>query len=201
MNNQPGNQGPTLYPIGAASPVHPPQEATDTDRPHDFHSASPSPSHSGTRRAVSRTLGRPDPISLYRPSTLMWLACITLSSVPLLPLIDLPVARWFAEDRLPGEISNALALTSIFTHGIGIFWVLVGIVLLAPRKRWHVPRLTALALGGFAVATIIKMFVLRPKPSLIDLEVATNDSAWFWAFDWTLANIATYDAGTRAFPS
>ena len=59
----------------------------------------------------------------------------------------------------------------------------------------------ALAMGSGALATIAKMFVLRPRPNGLNLNAASYDSAWLWAFDWNLEQVATFDAGTRAFPS
>jgi membrane-associated phospholipid phosphatase len=61
--------------------------------------------------------------------------------------------------------------------------------------------LAALAIGAGAVATLAKMFVLRPRPTGLNLDVASIDSAWLWAFDWSLSQVAAFDASTRAFPS
>lgn len=142
-----------------------------------------------------------DSATLYRPATLLWMAILAGFTVPVLTLVDVPIARWFHGDPLPREVSEALELTRVFSHGSGVFVMLVGILLLAPRRRWHVPRLAALALGGGAVATVAKMFVLRPRPSGLNLDLATYEAAWWWAFDWNLSRVATFDAGTRAFPS
>lgn len=139
--------------------------------------------------------------TLYRPQTLLWMAAITLLMIPLVTLVDAFVARWFNTQPLPSELSSTLDLTLVFSHGTGVFLILVGIILLAPRKRWDVPRLAALALGGGAVATIVKMFVLRPRPSLINWNAASHDTAWLWMFDWDLSQVASFDAGTRSFPS
>ena len=139
--------------------------------------------------------------TLYHPSTLMWLAGIAMLFVPMVILIDVAVARWFATDPLPREVGSMLDLMLFFSHGTGIFLILVCILMLAPRCRWHVPRLTVLAMGAGAVATIAKMFVLRPRPNVLNLDVATYDFAMLWAFDWELEQVATFTASTRAFPS
>ena len=78
---------------------------------------------------------------------------------------------------------------------------MLAILMMAPTKRWKMPRLATLALGSGAVATLVKMFVLRPRPNSLKLDLATNEHAWIWSFDWTLSRIAEYDAGMRAFPS
>ncbi len=129
------------------------------------------------------------------------MAGIALLMVPLMTLVDVPISRWFSKDPLPSEVGDALDLIIIYAHGTGIFLIMVGIILLAPRRRWHVPRLAALAMGGGAVATITKMFVLRPRPNSLNLNIATYDYAWIWSFDWTLEHVAYFDPSTRAFPS
>lgn len=140
-------------------------------------------------------------LTIYRPSTLLWLSLFAFLLVPLLTLFDVPIARWFDDTDMPGELYSALDLTLVFSHGIGVFLILLGIILMAPRRRWQVPRIAALAPGGGSVAMLAKLFVLRPKPYALNLDLATTDSAWLWAFDWDLAQIATFDAQTRAFPS
>jgi membrane-associated phospholipid phosphatase len=134
-------------------------------------------------------------------SALFWFSVMLLLAVPMATLIDISIAHWFAGDPLPRELRNAIELTRIFSHGSGIFLILVGIFLMAPKSRWQLPRLATLAMGAGAIATLAKMFVLRPRPAALNLNLATYDSAWLWAFDWTLSQVATYDAGTRAFPS
>lgn len=136
-----------------------------------------------------------------RVDALLWLSGMLMLSVPMVTLIDISVARWFAGDPLPREIGNGLELMRIFSHGTGVFLVLFGIFLMAPHCRWHLPRLATLAMGAGAIATLAKMFVLRPRPTGLNLDVASIDSAWLWAFDWSLSQVATFDASTRAFPS
>ena len=140
--------------------------------------------------------------TLYRTSTLLWLAGFALLSVPMVTLIDVPVARWFATKPFSREVVEALEMMRLFSHGWGVFLVLLAIGLFSPIHRWHVPRLAALAMGGGAIATLAKMFVLRPRPSRLNLDVSSSyDSAWLWAFDWNLEQVAAFDASTRAFPS
>ncbi len=145
--------------------------------------------------------GKHDGLLLFRPSTLLWMAGITTLMVPMLTLIDIYTARWFASDPLPRELADILDLCRVYSHGSGVFMILLGLILMAPKKRWYVPRLAALAMGGGAVATITKMFVLRPRPAGLNLDIATYDFAWMWVFDWSLEHVASFDANTRAFPS
>lgn len=144
---------------------------------------------------------RREGLTLFRPATLLWMAGIATLMVPLSTLVDIPASRWFASDPLPRELADMLDLCRVYSHGSGVFIILLGLILMAPNRRWYVPRLAVLATGGGAVATIAKMFVLRPRPASLNLDVATYDYAWIWAFDWTLEQVATFDASTRAFPS
>lgn len=137
----------------------------------------------------------------FRLASLLWMAGISLLLVPLATLIDVPIARWFSHDPLPKEVSQGLDLASFYAHGTGVFLMLVGVIVLAPGRRWYVPRLACLAMGGGAVATLTKMFVLRPRPNSLNMDTVSYDYAWIWSFDWTLDYIANFDASTRAFPS
>ncbi|MCC9602392.1 phosphatase PAP2 family protein [Stieleria sp. JC731] len=137
----------------------------------------------------------------FRLSTLFGIGLMLLLCVPIVTLIDVPIARWFASDPLPREVYNAVELMRVFSHGSGVFLVLFGIFLMAPQCRWQLPRLVTLAVGAGAFATLGRIFVLRPRPTGLNLDVASIDSAWLWAFDWTLSQVATFDASTRAFPS
>ncbi len=132
---------------------------------------------------------------------MLWGAFIALLLVPVLTLIDIPIARWFAADPLPSDVEQAIQLTEAYSHGIGVLFIVIGILTLAPQHRWRMPRLTTMALGASAIATIVKMFVLRPRPSQMNLKLASGDAAWLWRFDWKLEQVAAFDAGTRAFPS
>lgn len=139
--------------------------------------------------------------TLYRTSTLLWLAGIAMISVPMVTLIDIPTARWFSNNTLPREAVEALDLMRLFSHGWGVLLVLLAIGLFSPRHRWNMPRLGAIAMGAGAVSTLVKMFILRPRPSRLNLEISSYDTAWLWAFDGSLEQVAAFDASTRSFPS
>ena len=171
---------------------------TDTTAERDIDPKDDCPPESVTLNLIHPPTS---PSASIRTSVLLCFAGMLLLSVPMVTLIDIPVARWFATDPLPREFRNALELMRVFSHGSGVFLVLFGIFLMAPQCRWHVPRLATLAIGAGAIATLAKMLVLRPRPTGLNLDVASIDSAWLWAFDWTLSQVATFDASTRAFPS
>lgn len=139
--------------------------------------------------------------SRFKLASLLWMAGICLLTAPTATLVDVPVARWFSHNQFPNEVADALNISVLYAHGSGIFLILVSVILLAPRQRWHVPRLAALAMGASAVATLTKMFVLRPRPNTANLDLASYDFAWIWSFDWTLSQVATFETSTRSFPS
>jgi membrane-associated phospholipid phosphatase len=136
-----------------------------------------------------------------RPGLLLWAVVFAAFSVPLATLIDIPLARWFQEDPLPGDFVRTLELIRFYAHGSGVFFIFLALFLLAPEKRSLLPRLVAMVAGASAISTISKMFVLRLRPSQINLELATVESAWWWRFDWSLEHVAMFDASARSFPS
>ncbi|MCS7470658.1 phosphatase PAP2 family protein [Stieleria sp. ICT_E10.1] len=180
----------------SAAPLHETPSGDEPGRPTPR--SEPAVGDASLRLVYPQTDGS---VAAFRVSALLWFAGMLLLSVPMITLIDISVARWFSSDPLPREFRNGLELMQIFSHGSGVFLVLFGIFLMAPQCRWHLPRLATLAIGAGAIATLAKMFVLRPRPSGLNLDVASIDSAWLWAFDWTLSQVATFDASTRAFPS
>lgn len=173
------------------SPVHLPEESTRENSTRTVRSGL---SHRTAARHLEAT-------TLYRPTTLLYMAAIFFLLVPVLTLVDIPLARYFASDPFPSELRSTMELTLVFSHGTGVFLILLALLLMAPRRRWHVPRLAGLALGGGALATMAKMFVLRPRPQGLDLEHAGFETAWLWVFDWDLSQVTMFDASTRAFPS
>jgi membrane-associated phospholipid phosphatase len=136
-----------------------------------------------------------------RPGILLWTVLFAAFSVPLATLIDIPLARWFEIDPLPGDFVRTLELIRFYAHGSGVFFIFLSLFLLAPDRRSLLPRLVTMVAGASAVATIAKMFVLRLRPSQINLDLATVETAWWWRFDWSLEHVAMFDASSRSFPS
>lgn len=136
-----------------------------------------------------------------RPGLLLWAMVFAAFSVPLATLVDIPLARWFQDEPFPGDFVRTLDLIRFYAHGSGVFFIFLSLFLLAPERRSLLPRLVTMAAGASAVATIGKMFVLRLRPSQINLDLATVETAWWWRFDWTLEHVAMFDASSRSFPS
>lgn len=138
---------------------------------------------------------------LQRPGLLLWAVVFLAFSVPLATLVDIPLARWLETDPFPGDFVRTLELIRFYAHGSGVFFIFLSLYLLAPEKRSMLPRIVAMVAGASALATLAKMFVLRLRPSQINLDLATFDTAWWWRFDWTLDHVAMFDASSRSFPS
>lgn len=165
-------------------------------------SASPVLASIGCERQSNGTLPiTTDNVVSFRLASLLWMAGIALLMVPMATLFDVSIARWFETDPLPEFAGRVLNLSVYYAQGSGVFLMLTSVILLMPRRRWCVPRLATLAMGAGAVATLAKMFVLRPRPNTLYLDASSYDYAWIWAFDWNLSQVATFDASTRAFPS
>lgn len=151
--------------------------------------------------AESRDIDRIDSEAQFRRMSLLWMAGITLSLVPVATLVDVPIARWFRADPLPPIVRSGLEATANYGDALGVLMVIAAVAIFSRRRRWSVPRLATLAGGGGAVATLAKMFVLRPRPNALPIESSTYDYAWIWSFDWTLSKVVNFDPSTRAFPS
>lgn len=126
---------------------------------------------------------------------------MSAAMVPVAMLFDISISRWFLDRHLPGDFVKAIELTEVYSHGIGVILILLVVAQMAPRKRWCLPRLATLAFGAGALSVLVKAFVLRARPSKLNLEVASYDAAWRWTFDWTLDYVAAFESGIRSFPS
>jgi membrane-associated phospholipid phosphatase len=132
---------------------------------------------------------------------LLLVTLLTAGMVPVATVFDISIARWFVSRPMPGDVTKTIELAECYAHGIGVIFFVILIMQLAPRKRWCLPRLATMAFGAGAIGVLVKTFVLRGRPSGLNLEVASYDAAWRWTFDWTLDHVASFDSGFRSFPS
>lgn len=139
-----------------------------------------------------------------RGRLLMPLLLATIMSAALVPvstLFDVSISRWFLQQNLPGDFVKSIELAEFYSHGIGVLFIILLAFRMAPQRRWCLPRLATLAFGAGAVAELVKAFVLRSRPSNLNLEIASYDAAWRWTFDWSLEHVAAFSSGVRSFPS
>jgi hypothetical protein len=118
---------------------------------------------------------RLDSEAQFRRISLLWMAGIMLTMVPMATLIDVPVARWFLHHPLPGIVRTTLEGFAQYGDALGVALVVTTILLLSKNRRWSVPRLATMAGGAGAVATIAKMFILRPRPNALPIESSAYD--------------------------
>lgn len=172
-------------------------EGSRVDSPSK-HTASAADLKLYDRQSTVTTEGDP---TLRVQRLLGWGALVAVLFVPVVTLFDIGIARWFDSDPFPSDLDRTIQLSEAYSHGVGVLFIVIAIWNLAPECRWSLPRLATMALGASALATVVKMFILRPRPSNLNLDLAGADAAWLWRFDWQLQQLAAFDAGTRAFPS
>lgn len=124
--------------------------------------------------------------------------------------IDVPVATWFKNHRLPGEIGRLVNLLEISGHSLGAAIILIAAVVLdrslaVPRpgrfgvaERAFARMVAATYLGGLVV-DVIKLAVERVRPRAADLAALTSPFATFG--DASLAAAATRASDLMSFPS
>ena len=91
----------------------------------------------------------------------------------LLFFVDLPVAGWFRQHRLPGDLARLVDFSEVFAHGLGAAVVLGVTVSLDPllrqvgrltTARKDVVRLCLAAYAGGLIVDFIKAAVIRVRP-------------------------------------
>jgi membrane-associated phospholipid phosphatase len=103
----------------------------------------------------------------------------------LLFTVDLPVARWFREHDLPGDLGRLIDLSEVFAHGLGVA-VLLGVAVGLDRglrpigAAWRdIVRLVVASYAGGIVVDAIKMLVTRVRPRSADLADLASPFATF----------------------
>lgn len=140
-------------------------------------------------------------INDFRRASLLWFGGIMWLAIVPMTLVDVPVARWIHNVDWPRWVLQILEMTAFYgtAGGLAVIVVLLGFIL--RRGRWTIPRLASLAAGGGAVATIAKLFVLRPRPNSVPINSSAYEYAWVWSLDPTLSRVASFEPAMRAFPS
>ena len=133
--------------------------------------------------------------------------------------IDLPVAEWFHDHRLPKELSRYLNFTEVFGHGIGVAMIMLGAFVLDdslrfpsltwPAIRWPTyqptapKRQAARMLGGLVagplMVLLLKQLIDRVRPRAADFSKGAE------VFDTFGRGLLAADAGggsdLHSFPS
>lgn len=140
-------------------------------------------------------------IADFRRTTLLWFGLILAVAIVPTTLTDVPLARWIDDYAWPSWVVRLLDATRFYgtVGGLAVILLFLGFIL--RRRRWTIPRIASMAAGGGAVATIAKLFVLRPRPNALPIDSSAYDYAWIWSFDPTLSRVASFEPAMRAFPS
>lgn len=95
--------------------------------------------------------------------------------------VDLPVAQWCLNQKLPGGSWKLVALSEAFAHGWGVSAILVAVWVLDPLQRWKMPRLMLASLGTGLIANLAKGVIFRTRPYRFDFEgdVWSTFGQWF----------------------
>lgn len=98
------------------------------------------------------------PRNLYSAAVLC--AVLTLPAM----LIDLPLARWPMDDRIPGDMHRIFAWSEVFAHGYGVAIIGLTVLVLDGSRRAQIPRLLASAYAAGLLANLAKLVVARVRP-------------------------------------
>lgn len=129
-----------------------------------------SPGPNGARLRIES-----EPAAVCSPLRLRLLAAgLLVAAGGLLLLVDLPVAGWFRQNELPGDLARLVNFSEVFAHGLGAAAVLGVAVALDPSlrqagMRWDLARLCLAAFSGGLVVDLIKGVVTRVRPRSADL--------------------------------
>jgi membrane-associated phospholipid phosphatase len=88
--------------------------------------------------------------------------CLLLASAAF--AIDLPLARFALEGRLPGDLFRALNFAEVFAHGLGVVTICLVIFVLDPLNRRALFRIGFCAFGAGLLASALKLVTARQRP-------------------------------------
>ena len=117
----------------------------------------------------------------YKPP---YIAALVLALVALPAFtLDLSLARYVTEVKLPGDLRDLIRISEVFAHGMGVLLILLTIFVLLPKRRRHTLRLFACAAGSGLLALLIKNTVARRRPQSLNLQ-EWQESVWATFEGW-----------------
>src|SRR5262245_32905655 len=91
-------------------------------------------------------------------------------------LADLPLARHFQDQSLPGELRRLIRLAESFGYG-GSVALIIAIAATLDHRGWRVAaRLAAGAYSAGLMANSVKLLVARARPSAANLDASSLDT-------------------------
>ena len=110
---------------------------------------------------------------------------------------DVTVARFFQSDALPGDVRRILTWSEAFAHGLGVFLIGMGAMILDASHRRYWPRILLTAYAAGLAATASKLLVARTRPFHF-LQTSQESTIVGWLPMNTLDN---WDHTLQSFPS
>jgi len=117
--------------------------------------------------------------------------------------IDMPVARWLHEHPIGGELKRFIRLAEVFGWG-GTVAVLIAVAWALDERGWRVAvRLAAASLGAGLTADVIKLFVVRLRPTAANLAGTALETfaGWLPLLHPASLNPALSRHAQQSFPS
>jgi membrane-associated phospholipid phosphatase len=110
--------------------------------------------------------------------------------------VDVPIARWFRERRLPGDLARLVDLGEVFGHALSVALILVVMVSLdtvlrqvgrVVAVRWEVARLVLATYAGGIVVDGLKLAFTRVRPRATNYASVDSFVETFGTAAWQLA--------------
>ncbi|MEM9411449.1 MAG: phosphatase PAP2 family protein [Planctomycetota bacterium] len=102
------------------------------------------------------------PKKRFRNIVFIALGLLALSLISV--FMDVEITRHRRTEVMPGDLRRIITLSEIFAHGFGIAVIFYAIWVLAPGKRWFLPRLASCAILPGIVVQCFKLFIARYRP-------------------------------------
>jgi membrane-associated phospholipid phosphatase len=129
-------------------------------------------------RIVASAIGqrqRSPAVRYVLPLVLILLGCAALA-------VDIPLARWFESQKLPGFIKKTCDLAEVFGHGAGVAAILLTAWVLAPEQRRRLPRVICCTYLAGLAADGMKLLLARGRPYKTDFS--SINSVWGTFHGW-----------------
>jgi membrane-associated phospholipid phosphatase len=116
----------------------------------------------------------------------------------LLFAVDVPVARWFRDHRLPGDLGRLIELGEVFGHSLSVALILIVMVSLDPllrtarrvaAVRWEIGRLVLATYAGGLVVDGLKLAFTRVRPRATDFAGVDSFVETFGRAAWHMASV------------
>ncbi len=123
---------------------------------------------------------------------------LAILAIPALA-VDLPIARWFHTDPLPGDLKRLVNNSEFFGHGLSVALLILAVAWLDGRTVRVAWRLIGSAFLAGISSTTLKLFVARLRPTAALHVVNVGQTFLGWLPFWQRAESGGYSE--QSFPS